>query len=225
MAKRGRKLTKSVRETIERWDDRGYSPPDIMAKLRGLEVVGEISQDDMPSLRTVQRHVEKDPAGPWRLQDADPDEAALVFPVLAAVMDETEGRIVGLTLQEAGYIWRIRRIARDIAPFSVYRLAREYARRETTSAPTADLDLALGCATWRGEEEARRHISIAKASGQVAVLINPPDELVDELLSHRIDETWRVIGTVYLEGRATITVRATADLSVKRSRTRRGAKA
>lgn len=213
MEKAGKKAPDSTVAAIKELFDDGNKASDILRALEALERDGKIRHEDMVGLRTIQRYLDKwrDPSRPWRLAEADPGEVAAVLPVLAAAAEAR--RIVDLTVGEAGFVRKIREGAPDLRLYAVWRLAREYVRRRAAKASTTDLDLALGCATWRGEEEARRHIAIAKASGQEVVLIDPPGRIVDELSGTEQTFGWRVLGSVYLSATASIVFEMTGELS------------
>ncbi len=129
---------------------------------------------DLPALRTVQRMVQAlrqpPPEGaegfegaegavsqlaPWRMQNATPEEAAAVLPVLAAVIKQTEGRTDYLTLLEARWAVRIAAVAPDLSPWWIAWLANKCAVREirggTTYDATSPYDKVLALAPWRSD--------------------------------------------------------------------------
>ena len=80
------------------------------------------------SLRTVQRMVEElgtDDSGDWSFATATPDEAELVTPVLADVVEASLGETRRLTRRMAEAVVRVRRAAPELADLRlVYTLAR-----------------------------------------------------------------------------------------------------
>ncbi len=108
-----------------------------------------------PSERTVQNVVRElsppDPSEPWSLADAaDGEEAAMVLPVLAAVIRESAGKVSMVTRSEAGWIVKLSRVAGDLPAWALYRLAGKYQRCQVSGRPTRALDILVAFAPWRG---------------------------------------------------------------------------
>jgi len=80
---------------------------------------------------------------------ADPDDAAILLPVLAEVHQATEGQVQSVTRREADWIIRIRRAVADLPGWDAYLLARDYLARGERNEDTADLDWYLVMAPWR----------------------------------------------------------------------------
>ena len=145
--KRGRYVDKATLDVIEDLAARGLGPTQIKNQLG----------DDAPSLRTIQDIVREksgpDPSGRWGLNDADPDDAALILPALADIIQETEGRRAYLTRAQAELIGRIRRVAPELNGWAVYRLARLYLFREGRGEPPSDIEGFLAFAPWRSQKQ------------------------------------------------------------------------
>ena len=107
-----------------------------------------------PTLRHVYRVVSEvspwDPSGTWTLANADGDDVALVAPVLAAVVERSQGRRRQLTNREALLVGKIRRaIPKFEGLFYIYMLAREYIYAEAQERSTEYVDLLIaGLAKW-----------------------------------------------------------------------------
>lgn len=147
--RRRRRIPGPVLEAIEGLALRGFTPAQIDKELASREMA------DIPTTRTIRRIVAdlapRDPSTPWHLQDAD-DEAALVLPVLAEVIVQSEGRTRTLTRGEADWIARIRRAAPDYADlFRVYSLA-----RLALSGKPERVEYELAFGRWRSNEDAAR---------------------------------------------------------------------
>ena len=155
--RRGRpRIPDEIQVEIERLAYLEVPSPEIRQRLK--QKFGEAVA---PSLRTVQRLVAKltppKPSDPWSLADAEGDEAGLILPVLASVIEETRGQSQYLTQAEADWIVRIRRAAPDLDPVIVYALAGSYpvwAERGGTN----PLDALLAFAPWRSNENRQRYL-------------------------------------------------------------------
>ncbi len=115
---------------------------------------------DVPSQRTihniVREHTPKDETERWLLMDAEGDEATLVLPVLATIIEKMEGRRSSVTQAEAQWIVRIRRATPDLDLWTVYTLALAYMMGPEEG--TKDhLDAFLAFAPWRSEDDRRRY--------------------------------------------------------------------
>jgi hypothetical protein len=137
----------------------GWNATDIHRALQQDERVA----GRLPTVRTVQSMVKdarpRDASGPWSLADGDVSgaDAALILPVLAAVVREREGHVPGVTRREAAWIVKLRRAVPDLPPWETYRLARRYLVREDRKEPCMDLDLFLAFAPWRDEAAAQAY--------------------------------------------------------------------
>ncbi len=125
----------------------------------------------IPTERTVRRIlrdlVPGSESSTWNAADAGHHEAALVLPVLSAVIEESEGRRRDITPDEAKWIAKIREI--DLAEpgqrldyLTVYELAFD-AATDPLGAVAKRIDEFLSFAPWRDKEhEARYHAAIEK---------------------------------------------------------------
>ena len=113
---------------------------------------------DLPEPRTIRRRVAELVAAEgteiWSVRDADPQDVALVLPVLAHLIESSEGRTT-LTKHRGEWIARIRRAAPDIPEWQALALSSEYLR---AFGPRGDEDLAraadvfLAYAPWRNDQ-------------------------------------------------------------------------
>jgi len=146
-----------------------------------------------PSLRTIQRLVAKltptDPSSPWSLADAEGDDAELILPVLASVIEKTEGERQHLTRAEADWIERIRRAAPDLPPtVELFWLARDYILRTEREESTADIDAFLAFAPWRLGEPRQRYLN---ALGKEWTTPSPLlDTVAADIIELAADEEW-----------------------------------
>lgn len=117
----------------------GHSPSRALERLAASPKYRE----RLPSLRTAQRMArEVRPAQPgerWSFTHAEPDEARLVLPVLAAV-GEGYG---SLSRETAEWVVRVRRAAPEMEPYAAFVWAIRYQAAVTAGKPTGWLDLGL----------------------------------------------------------------------------------
>jgi len=132
---------------------RGRKASEIMQTLRQNATFQD--RPDFPSDRKVQRLVRefrpKDPSGPWRFNDSDTDRSSIRFllNVVAAVVEQTDAAIRGITNAEATWLEDIHAAAPEALPWFAFSLAREYLRRQVTGESAEDLDLLLAFSPWR----------------------------------------------------------------------------
>lgn len=133
---------------------RGYGPSAIQRDLNAR--FGERAPG-LRWLKGLRASLRSDPSEPWRFAEAEPEEAAAVMPVLAAVIEETLGRTKLLTRDEAAHVRRIRIAAPDIEPWDAYRVARELLVADGAEADALVCYLAF--APWRdgGERYAKAY--------------------------------------------------------------------
>jgi hypothetical protein len=148
---RGRSVDPDVRSAIQGGGSKGLSPGEIHTALsQDPDFYGRV-----PSLRTVQRILSegrpRDTSGRWTIQSNDGDRVRVVLDALAAVIEQTRGRVNGFTKEEADWIARLDRAAPGLPPFELWRIARLYIGRLSRNEPTDDLDALLAFAPWRGE--------------------------------------------------------------------------
>jgi hypothetical protein len=127
--------------------------------LAGTEVHRKL-QDEFPdsavSLRTVQMLLSewRPPEGEekaWTLADADPEDAALILPVLGELTRRDKGAR-GVSQQIAQWLVRVRTIAPDMPLLSAFDVSAFYAHAERTGGETAYLDTFLALEAWRSRE-------------------------------------------------------------------------
>lgn len=126
--RRRRKVTPDMYRKIAELAQAGASAPMIAGEINAM--VPEV--DDQISERTildVMHEVSPQPGKWWRLADSDPEDAPLVFEVMAARARESEGRKWWVSQAEAAWVIRVRRARPDLSPSDAYRLARLYVRR------------------------------------------------------------------------------------------------
>lgn len=110
---------------------------------RELQLSDEFADRDLPHTRTIQRIVHDvnrdDSSGAWSPIEGPVDDTAAVLPVLAAVIERTEGRRTYLTKAEATFCGRLAR-ATTLRPWTAFGLARAYLARQADGVETTDLD-------------------------------------------------------------------------------------
>lgn len=161
----GKTLNTDVRRFVERRCD--YDRRPSYARIR-QEIEQAIEQGNLPKLDpaeipsegTIAAICRSAPRGePWSLADASPLQVRLVLPVLAVVIERTEGGRTYITKDEARLIARIRLAARSIPLLTAYEIARQmlWAGREWQD--VAILHHFLAFEPWRdnGERYARAY--------------------------------------------------------------------
>jgi hypothetical protein len=118
---------------------------------QGLGLLGENPVSDRTFARWVKRIKPgisvKDPSGPWRFAEADPEEAALLLDVLLAVEERTKG-VLTLTAALAEWVVRLRTASPGMPPWIAFAFASAYRRRSVAQEESRDLDLLLAARTW-----------------------------------------------------------------------------
>ena len=155
---RGRPRTDiEVTEKIKELSDRGYAATQIHDHL----VSSDVFADRAPAIRTVRRIlVGRANKGSVKVKfwsaakSSTAEEAKAILAVLAAVLQETQGRVTFFTQEEAQTISVLREAAEGLSGWNLYRLAREYIDRRDQS--TDDLDAFLALGAWH-EENWRRY--------------------------------------------------------------------
>ena len=128
--------------------------------------------EDSPSTRTVQEMVgevrSQSQSRPWRLRDADADDAAVILGVLADQMYTSGGKITEISQVDAEWIIRLSYAGvGDLPPGFLYSLAITYQLREETDAATSDLDALIAFAPWRNETAWTRYIEAVEPTGLI----------------------------------------------------------
>jgi len=116
----------------------------------------------LPQERTMRRAVRwyrpDDTSGWWSVAEADPEDAALVLPVLAGGIERGGGWWQRFSKDLAGWIVKVRVAAPDIPPLWAFRVAQEYSWRESREEPTDSLDTMLAFAPWHDESQLHRYL-------------------------------------------------------------------
>ena len=127
--------------------------PNFSARAIAEELERRFERDWYPSRRTIQDVIREvappvDVGEPWSVATADPDEAALVLPVLADLIRGSMGRLNGFGVPIAARVAHIRRAADGIPPTDALRMAARYVRAEEAGASTEHLDAYLALEAW-----------------------------------------------------------------------------
>lgn len=143
-----RRIGREARLAIEDLADRGYAPAEIA---RELDARRELPRP-LPTLPTIRSIVQErrppDPSGTWTIVDAAPGDAAIVLRVLCDVMMVTHGRVRSFTRDEAAWVLHVARAAPGFHHWGIWRIAREYMRREALQIDTLQLTHFLAFAPW-----------------------------------------------------------------------------
>jgi len=142
MTKQRRRSDPDVVEAIESLLIQGWTPRRVVQQLEA----DAHFRGRLPTQRTIESmQADLRPArGPgWSLADADPDDAALILPVLAAVTRNSEGRLGGFSVETARWIIRIRRAAPRLEPVDAFRWAVRYQTAIAARRDTRELDRGL----------------------------------------------------------------------------------
>lgn len=153
-----RRIDLDVQQQIEELALQGRFAAQIHRELdRHEEYRGRV-----PTLRTVQRVVKeitpRDPSGVWSLSGSPDIDATLVMPVLAEVIERTEGERKHLTRSEAGWIAKIREVAPALDLWHCYMLAVAYVRATEMKASAEGLDAFVAYAPWSGKASSDRYV-------------------------------------------------------------------
>lgn len=157
--KKRRRIHVVALDLIREGIDLGITPAQIHQSI----VEAKLDEKDVPVLRTVERIVSeeaRDREAAWSLVDSrSARETRIILRVVKAVITWTEGRITSLTLREADHVLQVATSAPDLDEITVWRLAREYIRREDQGTTTLALDAYLSFTPWR-EEVWRSHVKM-----------------------------------------------------------------
>ena len=137
---------------IENLSGQGFGASQIESELdRSGKFAGRI-----PHVRTIRRRIAQiaeDTSGAWRMSEASGEEAAFVLPYIAHRAAISQGQSTQVTISEAKWIVRLRRIFPKMRLGMFSNLVREYNRREVEKRDTTTLDLLLGFAPWKDMDE------------------------------------------------------------------------
>lgn len=183
-----RRTPMEIQQEIEQLFEESLGPKEIQHKLV-LQF-----RERAPGLRTVQSIVselrQRDTSGTWTVAEADPDEIAQVLPVLRAVAEQTNGRIITMTNDRARWVLRVHATAPSLPPWSVYRFAQHYGLQAADGETTTALDAVLVLAPWQSEPARARFLD-GVSSGDLdpgllgtAWLLLAPSALPKPRLSH-----------------------------------------
>ena len=182
--RRQRRIDAAVLDEIRALSSRPLSGGAVLRALKA-----KFPPDVVPSLRTVQDVLiemrPSDPSGPWSLPDArDSEEARLVPPVIATVVEQTGGERAHVTIAEAELVARIRSAAENLDLWAAFRLARLYLERAHKDPPEQvdDLDAFLAYAPWRSEAAAVKYFNAVDEGW-----VGPPQVFLSALVSPEYD--------------------------------------
>lgn len=191
---RGPLVDREVRQIVARWVAEGERSPAAIyrALQRELARANEKKEDKekedkekkasakppappiaLPTERTIGRLVKElaaqaspDESEPWSLATAEPDEAAVIMPVLGAILrHRTIGR-PWITRGLAKWIVKVAAAAPTLPHYEQYIVAREYRAAELSAARSIarpwvtdpkTLDAFLACRPWESAEAAERY--------------------------------------------------------------------
>jgi hypothetical protein len=151
-AVQGRPASDDVILAITDLTFRGFGPAEIERQMGD----DPSFRGRVPKLRTVKKYAalaKQGPASePWSLVEAPADELAAIVPVVAAVIEQSEGRVRNVSKREAAVVSRILRAAPKVPPWDAYRLA-----RRIVADPSIERDVTeyLGFEPWTEGGRAR----------------------------------------------------------------------
>jgi len=157
--RRGRpRVPGHIEDKIKEYALIGWTPPQIHQQL----AVDFPNIKPLPVLKTV-RLIAKPyrPSKYWNLAEADPDDAALVLPVLATAVAERR-MVLPMSAEIAGWIVRVCRAARNIPPSWALDAALDYAWRTQDKLAVDGLDLLLAFRPWESDEHYLQYLQVVK---------------------------------------------------------------
>ncbi len=158
----------------------GFGPAAIE---RNLKADPGLVQKGIPHIKTIQaiarENTPADPSAPWQLGEAGGEDAAIILPVLAVLIEASDGQLKAISNARAEWIMRLRHVAEDLPPWTIYQLAHVYMLRNERQDTTDDLDAFLAFAPWRTPEAAERYY----ATGAIPA----------SFLSDVVPEEWRAV--------------------------------
>jgi hypothetical protein len=139
-----RKVTVELDTRVRELVFLGYGAAQIHRQLASEELINE---EGNPSEKTIQRMVKdytpEDPSGPWSFAESTGEEARLILPVLAAVLEQTAGDGGAISRDIAAWIVRIRTAAPTLPPWDAYGYAILYRAAAAHKRDTRELDRRL----------------------------------------------------------------------------------
>jgi hypothetical protein len=155
---RGTNYSEAMKDAGRRLFIEGMRPPSIA---RELEVLFP-DAERWPDERTVRGWSKKwgiDQSGPWAFGgDGDP---AIVLPMLAALIEETAGKISSVTNAEAGELTRLGHSVDGMPALGMYNWARAMIATRAAQEPLEPLLHYVSFRPW--EDEGRRYLAAADA--------------------------------------------------------------
>jgi hypothetical protein len=148
---KGPVIDKDIREAIQDLALRGYSTAEIHRRI--VEQFPTMPPSDRTVAKYARQVTPHDRSGEWRLANATGEEAAFVLPVLARVLEKTQGRTRHLSVAEAEWIVRLSSAAPDLPPWVAFWLARAYLHAAEVAGDTDLLDRWVAFTPWRNKGE------------------------------------------------------------------------
>lgn len=93
---------------------------------------------------------------PWNISEASPEDVAAAGPVLAAMLEDTAGRVTVPTVREVALIRQFRTLAPDAPLWLVWRAASGYDVGDKRD--QASIDAVFAAGVWRSAEHRRRFL-------------------------------------------------------------------
>ncbi len=154
-----------IREYILDPRNNGLSAPAILDKLSTDPEFAErlAAANKSISERTIRDRINRlrppDTSGPWSMADADPEDAALVLPVLAEAIEWSGGHSRRFSKAVARWIVKVRVAAPDLPVSWALNVAEAYRAAEERSdgEELESLDQMLAFAPWRDSYYYRRY--------------------------------------------------------------------
>jgi hypothetical protein len=154
LRKGGSRIDGDIADQIMRLARDNWTPAQIYRELERLQrEEGRFKGRALPVLRTVERYVAKilppEAGARWSMADADPEDAALVLPVLGEAILQSKGHWRRFGVELARWIIKVRRAAPDIPPLWALYVAEAYRANEQLDEALESLDQMLALAPWR----------------------------------------------------------------------------
>jgi hypothetical protein len=132
----------------------GWTAADIHGFLNKEANDGAWNENDVPSVRTIQRVVKdlkiQQDTSVWSpMGDVGEEDSRFILDVLRVAISVTEGRKCSFTIGESEMLLKLKRAMPDASPFVVWILLRLYMLYEANGDDTLPLDTYLAYAPWR----------------------------------------------------------------------------